>query len=76
METPFIRAKAKDNAEALDNLLSSFEDIDRLQILDYVTSTFKDIEAVLVHAMENGGYPLAAYKAFMGNVSVHLTTEE
>jgi hypothetical protein len=76
METPYTRAIAKDNSDALDNLLSTFEGRDRAEILDYVTSTFKDIERVLERATQDGIEPLVAYRVFVNKVSAHLSPSQ
>lgn len=66
MESPYIRAKAYDNVDALDNVLSILEVEERQEVIGYVQDTLKDIEAVISNAIENGVEPLGAYKSFVG----------
>jgi hypothetical protein len=68
MDIPYIRAKANDNAEELDNLLSSFEAPEVAEIVDYVLLTHREIEQVLTHAVENGLDPVEAYRTFVSKV--------
>jgi hypothetical protein len=64
MDTPFIRAKARDSVDALDNVTAYLDPGARQEIADYVTSTLADIERVMEHAVENGTDPVAAFKSF------------
>lgn len=65
METAFIRAKAKDNVDMLDNLTAYLDAATREEVVDYVIDTFGDIEKVLAHAVQSSIDPVAAYNTFV-----------
>jgi hypothetical protein len=65
MATPFIRARAKDNVDNLDNLTAYLDSNDREQVVEYVRITYRDIAKVMAHASEQGMDPIAAYEAFV-----------
>lgn len=65
METPFIRAKAKDNVDALDSLIVYLDSSTKEEIVEYIDGAFKDIEKVLEHAAAGSMDPLATYRTFV-----------
>lgn len=65
MTTPFIRAKAKDSVDALDNLTAYLPKTDREEVLEFVRSTLGVIETVLARASAGGRDPVDAYKVFV-----------
>lgn len=72
MDTPFIRARAKDTADELDNLTACFEPSARAQVREYLTQTLRDIDIVLQDAITNSTDPVAAYRAFMAKLTEYL----
>jgi NTP pyrophosphatase (non-canonical NTP hydrolase) len=68
LETPYLRARAKDNVDALDNLLSGLSEAEADEITDYIASTYRDIEKVLEHAADSGLELLSTYKMFVAKV--------
>jgi hypothetical protein len=66
MSTPFIRAKANDCADNLDNVTAYLDASNREEIVDYVKSTLDEIGKVIAHAKESGQDPGDAYRAFVG----------
>jgi hypothetical protein len=65
METPFIRAKAKDTVDTLDNVTAYLEPSVREEIVECVMTVFRDIERVLDRAEKEGINPVDAYKIFL-----------
>jgi hypothetical protein len=65
MATPYIRARAKDNVDTLDNLTAYLDSNDREEVVEYVRNTLHDIAKVMAHASENGMDPVAAFEAFV-----------
>jgi hypothetical protein len=65
VETPLIRAKAKDAVDALDNLTAYFEPNAKVETIALVRDIFTDIGKVMAHATENGEDPTAAYETFV-----------
>lgn len=75
METPFLRAKAKDAADELDNTVAYLEEEQRSSVEDYVFETFRAAEQVLVAAQNEGTDLLVAYKMFVGKVRDYYHSE-
>jgi hypothetical protein len=65
METPFLRAKAKDAADELDNTVAYLDDGQRIEVEQNMFETFKAIEQVLMAAQKEGTDPVAAYETFL-----------
>jgi hypothetical protein len=65
VDTPYIRAKAKDNVDALDNLTAYLDQNTKDEVVQYVTSAFDDIRQVIDHAIETGSDPASAYAAYV-----------
>lgn len=64
MATPYIRAKANDNADAFDNLTAYLDPTTRSEIAEYIAALLADIGSVIADAREAGVDPAAAYQAF------------
>lgn len=68
MTTPFVRAKAQDTVDALDNVTSYLELSVKEEVAEFVMLLLRDVEKVMTRAVEEGQDPLVAYRAFLGKV--------
>ncbi len=65
MDTPFIRAKAKDIVDALDNATAYSDSSVRNEVVEVFRSTLHDIQQVLIRAEEEGTSTVSAFQALM-----------
>ncbi len=75
METPFLRAKAKDIADELDNAVAYLADEERALVEQNVFDTLKSIEQVLLAAQEDGANPFFAYQTFLRKFTEYYHSE-
>lgn len=75
MATPFVRAKAKDTADELDNTVAYLEDEERLLVEQNIFETLSAIVQVLVAAQREGIDPLVAYKTFISKFTEYYHPE-
>jgi hypothetical protein len=74
MTMPYIRARAKDNVDALDNVTAYLDPSSRREIAEYVASILADIEQVIAHATKNGIDPGIAFAAFVEKFNEYWKT--
>lgn len=75
METPFLRAKAKDTADELDNIVAYLEQEERFAVEQYVIDTFRSIEQVLLTGRQDGNDLLEVYRTFVSKFSEYYHPE-